>query len=191
MTTDTFTTEGSYGVLTVDLHTGAVVAYLDHGGTPISHGEYSDIVKFDVEEAARTFGDLFIAGSTWDICDLGKWTDKGEYFDPEPSRRQWFEIYDGEHHAFWHAIAKSLKPSEVQFVEVAACVHAGGCIEPGVKASQADSWGVYLRKGTPDEHYAEWVADCIDRETATMLGDMLLVRHGLEPETIIFLVEPE
>jgi hypothetical protein len=82
--------------------------------------------------------------------------------------------------------------SDVQFVEVAACTQdpQSGETIPGVKASEANIWGVYLRRGTPDEHYAEWVADCVDQPTAEILAQALHQEHCLT-NLIIRLVEPE
>ena len=82
--------------------------------------------------------------------------------------------------------------SAIRFVEVSACVHDhyDGIVASGVKASEANSFGVYLRRGTPDEHYADWVADCIDQPTATILAEGLQRHHGVH-NPIIFNIQPE
>jgi hypothetical protein len=81
--------------------------------------------------------------------------------------------------------------TDVQFVEIAAGIHEEyEGVSVGCKASEANNWGVYLRRGTPDEHYAEWVADCVDQPTAETLAQALHQEHCLT-NLIIRLVEPE
>lgn len=82
----TVTIEGSHGKLTVDLLTGNVTAYEweQHADAP----EYGDIVRFDLGENAAYYKRPVQPGMWFDILDVGFWTDKGDYIEPEAEWRE-------------------------------------------------------------------------------------------------------
>ena len=90
---DTITVRGSYGELTVDRLSGAVLAYADPSYDlgnegPEGEGEYSDIVRFDLNELRMFYGAAEVSpGSSWDIVLVGFWTREGTYVEAEADAR--------------------------------------------------------------------------------------------------------
>lgn len=77
---DTITITGSYGSLTVNRQSGAIISY-----EPRTDDEpaYSDIVRFDVNEARLHYGDDWGVIEFLDILRIGFWTNTGEYVPNE------------------------------------------------------------------------------------------------------------